>query len=111
MGEKFRTRKKIGSAKRSLRLSIWVPSAVLRQYLSFWKVRIPIQLVIDADKVVGMDKPDSRCQNLVQTTADNLGPGAVAVMLRAVRGDNVRLNVHIALKRCSVDENQGNADQ
>ncbi|KAJ7455482.1 hypothetical protein FB451DRAFT_642628 [Mycena latifolia] len=47
----------------------------------------------------GMNKPDARCQSLVQTTADALNPDIVALMLLAMRGDNIRLNVHVALER------------
>ncbi|KAJ7848532.1 hypothetical protein B0H13DRAFT_1906709 [Mycena leptocephala] len=49
-----------------------------------------------------MNEPDARCQSRVQTTADALNPDIVAFMLLAMRGDNVRLNVHVALERCDV---------
>lgn len=49
-----------------------------------------------------MNKPDARCQSRVQTTADALNPDIVAFMLLAMRGDNVRLIVHVALERCDV---------
>ncbi|KAJ6555912.1 hypothetical protein B0H19DRAFT_994295 [Mycena capillaripes] len=49
----------------------------------------------------GMNKPEARCQSLVQATVDALSPDTVALILVAMRGNNIRLNVHLALKKNS----------
>ncbi|KAJ7702625.1 hypothetical protein B0H16DRAFT_1483119 [Mycena metata] len=53
---------------------------------------------IDVQNYLGMDKPEARCQNLIQRTADALSPNAVAITLLALQSDNIRLNVHVALE-------------
>jgi hypothetical protein len=57
----------------------------------------------DIRNYVGMNEPEARCQNLIQTTADALSPNAVAIMLMALQSDNIRLNVHVALARYGID--------
>ena len=46
-----------------------------------------------------MHKPDERCSNLIEVTADALSGGVVALMLMAVQRDNLELSVKQAVKR------------
>ena len=46
-----------------------------------------------------MHKPDERCSNLIEVTADALSGGVVALMLMAVQSDNLELSVKQAVKR------------
>ena len=47
----------------------------------------------------GMHKPDERCSNLIETTANALSGGIVAIMLMAVQRNNLELSVKQAIKR------------
>ncbi|KAN0129982.1 hypothetical protein V8E53_012136 [Lactarius tabidus] len=49
-----------------------------------------------------MHMKDSRCDNLVEKTAEALNEDAVALMLLAVQKGNLDLSVKMALSRCSV---------
>ncbi|KAN0129103.1 hypothetical protein V8E53_013099 [Lactarius tabidus] len=49
-----------------------------------------------------MHMRDSRCDNLVEKTAEALNEDAVALMLLAVQKGNLELSVKMALSRCSV---------
>ena len=46
-----------------------------------------------------MHKPDERCSNLIEVTANALSEGIVALMLMAVQRGNLELSVKIAIKR------------
>jgi hypothetical protein len=46
-----------------------------------------------------MHLKDSRCDNLVEKTAEALNEDTVALMLLAVQKDNLELSVKIALRR------------
>ena len=41
----------------------------------------------------GMHKPDQKCSDLIEVTANALSGGVVALMLMAVQGDNLELSV------------------
>ena len=45
-----------------------------------------------------MHKPDQKCTDLIETTANALSVGAVALMLVAVQRDNLELSVKQAVK-------------
>ncbi len=46
-----------------------------------------------------MNKPEARCDGLMEATAVALNEDAVALMLVAVQKDNMGLGVNLALKR------------
>ena len=46
-----------------------------------------------------MHKPDERCSDLIEMTANVLSEGTVALMLMAVQRDNLELSVKQAIKR------------
>ena len=46
-----------------------------------------------------MHKPDQRCSDLIEVTANALSGGIVALMLMAVQRDNLELSVKQAIKR------------
>jgi hypothetical protein len=46
-----------------------------------------------------MDKLDARCDNLIRTTMDVLDPATVALMLLAVRVQNLELNIQYVVRR------------
>ena len=46
-----------------------------------------------------MHKPDQRCSDLIEVTANALSGGIVALMLMAVQRDNLKLSVKQAIKR------------
>ena len=46
-----------------------------------------------------MHKPDQRCSDLIEVTANSLSGGIVALMLMAVQHDNLELSVKQAIKR------------
>ena len=48
---------------------------------------------------VGMHKPDQKCTDLIEATANALSGGVVALMLMAVQHDNLELSVKQAIKR------------
>ena len=48
---------------------------------------------------IEMHKPDQKCTDLLEATADALGEGVVALMLMAVQRDNLELSVKQAIKR------------
>ena len=45
-----------------------------------------------------MHKPDRKCTDLIEATANALSMGAVAIMLMAVQRDNLELSVKQATK-------------
>ena len=45
-----------------------------------------------------MHKPDQKCTDLIEATADALNAGVVALMLMAVQRDNLELSVDQAIK-------------
>ena len=45
-----------------------------------------------------MHKPGQRCTDLIETTANALSGGVVALMLLAVQKDNLELNINQAVK-------------
>jgi hypothetical protein len=47
---------------------------------------------------VGMHKPDQRCTDLLEVTANALSGGVVALMLMAVKRDNLELSVKQTIK-------------
>ena len=47
---------------------------------------------------VGMHKPDQKCSDLIEVTANTLSGGIVALMLLAVQRDNLELSVKQAIK-------------
>ena len=47
----------------------------------------------------GMNKPGQRCNGLLETTANALSDGIVALMLLAVQRDNLELSIDQAIKR------------
>ena len=46
-----------------------------------------------------MHKPDQRCSDLIEVTANALSGGIVALMLMAVQRDSLELSVKQAIKR------------
>jgi hypothetical protein len=46
-----------------------------------------------------MHKPDEKCSDLIEVTANELSGGIVALMLMAVQRDNLELSVKQAIKR------------
>ena len=46
-----------------------------------------------------MNKPEARCDVIIEATATALNEDAVALMLVAVQKDNLGLSVNLALKR------------
>jgi hypothetical protein len=46
-----------------------------------------------------MHKPDEKCSDLIEVTANALSGGIVALMLMAVQRDNLELSVKQAIKR------------
>ena len=47
---------------------------------------------------VGMHRPDQRCTDLIEVTANALSEGVVALMLMAVQRDNLELNIKQAIQ-------------
>ena len=47
---------------------------------------------------VGMHKPDQKCTDLIEATANALSEGVVALMLKAVQRDDLELSVKQAIK-------------
>ena len=45
-----------------------------------------------------MHKPDQKCSNLIEVTANALSGGVVALMLIAVQRDNLELSVNQAIE-------------
>ena len=45
-----------------------------------------------------MHKPDRKCTDLIEATANALSMGAVAIMLMAVQRDNLELSVKQAIR-------------
>ena len=46
-----------------------------------------------------MHKPDRKCTDLIEATANALSGGVVALMLMAVQRDNLELSVNQAVER------------
>lgn len=58
-----------------------------------WKVsRLDHQYSLAAH-LAGMDKPNARCDELIETTMRALDPATVMLMLLAVQTENLELNV------------------
>ena len=48
---------------------------------------------------IGMHKPEQRCSDLIEVTANALSGGGVALILVAVQRDNLELSIKQAIKR------------
>ena len=70
------------------------PPFVRLERESFFK---PIRTQLDFGSV-GMHKPDQKCSDLIEATANALGGGIVALMLLAVQRDNLELSVNQAIQ-------------
>jgi hypothetical protein len=84
--------------KGSLRPNTW-GGLVKDPNLSAWKVSHLEHQFPLIHNVVGMDKSDARCENLIGTTLEVLDPATVALMLLAVQVQNLELNVQYVVRR------------
>ena len=64
-----------------------------------WRVRIFLTIHTCLNVCsVGMHKPDQKCTDLIEATANVLSEGVVALMLKAVQRDDLELSVKQAVK-------------
>ena len=66
-----------------------------------WRVSIFFKLIRARHNFgsAGMHKPDQKCSDLIEVTANALSGEAVALMLTAVQRNNLELSVKQAIER------------
>ena len=80
---------------------IWTVLADPRyRHLFGWRVSIFFKTIHTYRNVcsIEMHKPDQKCTDLIEATANALSMGAVAIMLMAVQRDNLELSVKQAIR-------------
>ena len=78
---------------------IW-PVLADPRHLFVWRVRIFFKTIHTNRNLcsIEMHKPDQKCTDLIEATANALSVGVVALMLMAVQRDNLELSVKQAIK-------------
>ena len=64
-----------------------------------WRVRIFLTIHTHRNICsIDMHKPNQKCTDLIEATANTLSVGAVALMLLAIQRDNLEISVKLAIK-------------